>query len=52
MERKGNAVTRLIFADLLLLKKAIVWLIWQLGSINIGPDQNLVPVFRLLNCAI
>ena len=25
---------------------------WQLGSINIGPDQNLVPVFRLLNCAI
>ena len=25
---------------------------WQLGSTNIGPDQNLVPVFRLLNCAI
>ena len=33
-------------------QKAIVWQIWQLGSINLGPDQNLVPVFRLLNCAI
>ena len=22
---------------------------WQLGSINIGPDQNPVPVFRLSN---
>ena len=30
-------------------KKAIVW---QLGSINIGPDQNLVRVFRILNCVI
>ena len=34
-------------------KKAIVWQIWQLGSINIGTDQNLaVLVFGLLNCAI
>ena len=33
-------------------QKAIVWKIWQLGLINIGPDQNLVPVFRLLNCEI
>ena len=34
-------------------KKAILWQIWQLGSLNIGTDQNLVViVFRLLNCAI
>ena len=34
-------------------QKAIVWLIWQLGSINIGTNQSLVVlVFRLLNCAI
>ena len=30
----------------------LVWQIWQHDLINIGPDQNLVPVFRLLNCAI
>ena len=35
-----------------LQENKIVWQIWQLGSINIGPDQNLVPVLRLLNCAI
>jgi len=33
-------------------KKAIVLQIWQLDSINTSADQNLVPVFRLLNCAI
>ena len=34
-------------------QKAIVWQIWQLGSIDIGADQNLVVlVFRLLNCVI
>ena len=34
-------------------KKAIVWQIWQLDSINIGTDQNLaVLAFGLLNCEI
>ena len=34
-------------------KKAIVWQIGQLGSMNIGADQNLVAlVFGLLDYAI
>ena len=34
-------------------QKSIVLQIWQIGSLNIGTDQNVVVlVFRLLNCAI
>ena len=36
-------------------KKAIVWEIWQLGSINIGTDQNLAVLafgLHVFNCVI